>query len=151
MLEWSLILAAASGIILFIYGMEQFSKEIQKVAGERFRSFLKKATRNTPRAVLLGCIVTAVVQSSTAVSVITLGLVDSGVLSFTQSLGIILGAGIGTTLTAQLVAFKFTLLGPLFIPLGFLIGIFGGRFAFIGKPLFFFGLVFIGIGGTIRR
>ncbi len=146
MLEWSIILAAASGLILFLYGMEQFSIEIQKVVGESFRAFLKKATKSTPRAVLLGCLVTAIVQSSTAVSVITLGLVDSGILSFMQGLGVILGAGIGTTLTAQLVAFKFTLLGPLFIPLGFLIGIFGRRFAFLGKPVFFFGLVFFGIG-----
>ncbi len=145
MLDWSIMLAAASGLILFLYGMEQFSREIQKVAGENFRAFLKKATKSTPRAVLLGCVVTAIAQSSTAVTVITLGLVDSGLMSFTQSLGVILGAGIGTTLTAQLVAIKFTALGPVFIPLGFLLGIFGGRFAFLGKPLFFFGLVFFGI------
>ncbi|MFH0885238.1 MAG: Na/Pi symporter [Candidatus Micrarchaeota archaeon] len=145
MLDWSIILAAASGLILFLYGMEQFSREIQKVAGENFRAFLKKATKSTPRAVLLGCFVTAIAQSSTAVTMITIGLVDSGLISFAQSIGIILGAGIGTTLTAQLVAIKFTALGPVFIPLGFLLGIFGGRFAFLGKPLFFFGLVFFGI------
>jgi len=146
MIEWSIILAAASGLILFLYGMEQFSKEIQKVAGENFRAFIKKATKSTPRSVLLGCIVTAIAQSSTAVTVITIGLVDSGLMSFSQSIGVILGAGIGTTITAQLVAIKFTAFGPIFIPLGFLLGIFGGRFAFIGKPLFFFGLVFFGIG-----
>jgi len=145
MLDWSIMLAAASGLILFLYGMEQFSREIQKVAGENFRAFLKKATKSTPRAVLLGCAVTAFTQSSTAVTVIALGLVDSGLMSFTQSLGVILGAGIGTTITAQLVAIKFTALGPVFIPLGFLLGIFGGRFSFLGKPLFFFGLVFFGI------
>jgi phosphate:Na+ symporter len=146
MLDWSLILAAASGLILFLYGMEQFSREIQKVAGESFRAFLKKATKSTARSVVLGGLVTALVQSSTAVTVITLGLVDSGLISFMQSLGVILGAGIGTTITAQLVAIKFTALGPVFIPLGFLLGIFGGRFSFLGKPLFFFGLVFFGIG-----
>jgi phosphate:Na+ symporter len=146
MLDWSIMLAAASGLILFLYGMEQFSREIQNVAGEGFRSFLKKATKSIPRAVLLGCFVTAFIQSSTAVTVITLGLVESGILSFTQSLGIILGAGIGTTITAQLVAVKFTALGPVFILLGFLTGLFGGRFSFIGKAVFYFGLVFFGIG-----
>jgi len=145
MLDWSIILAAASGLILFLYGMEQFSREIQKVAGESFRAFLKRATKSTPRAVILGCVVTAIIQSSTAVTLITLGLVESGILSFTQSLGIILGAGIGTTITAQLVAFKFTALGSVFIPLGFAIGLFGGRFSFIGKAVFYFGLVFFGI------
>lgn len=146
MLDWSIILAAASGLILFLYGMEQFSREMQKVAGENFRAFIKKATKSTPRSVLLGCIVTAIAQSSTAVTVITIGLVDSGFMSFAQSLGVILGAGIGTTVTAQLVAWKFTALGPVFIPLGFLLGILGGRFSFLGKPIFFFGLVFFGIG-----
>jgi phosphate:Na+ symporter len=146
MLDWSVILAAVSGLILFLYGMEQFSREIQKVAGESFRAFLKRATKSTTRAVLLGCVVTAIIQSSTAVTVITIGLVESGLLSFTQSLGIILGAGIGTTITAQLVAFKFTALGPVLILIGFLTGFFGGRFSFIGKAVFYFGLVFFGIG-----
>jgi phosphate:Na+ symporter len=145
MIDWGMILAAASGLILFLYGMEQFSREIQKVAGENFRAFIRKATKSTPRSVLLGCVVTAVTQSSTAVTIITLGLVDSGLMSFTQSLGVMLGAGIGTTITAQLVALKFTSLGPVFIPIGFLLGIFGRRFAFLGKPVFFFGLVFFGI------
>ena len=76
MLDWSIILAAASGLILFLYGMEQFSREIQKVAGESFRAFLKRATKSTPRAVILGCVVTAIIQSSTAVTLITLGLVE---------------------------------------------------------------------------
>lgn len=145
MLDWSIVLAAASGLILFLYGMEQFSREITKVAGENFRSFLKKATKSTPRTVLLGCIVTAFAQSSTAVTIIAIGLVDSGVMSFAQSLGVILGASIGTTLTAQMVAFRFMSLSPIFIPIGFLLGIVGGRFAFLGKPIFFFGLVFFGI------
>ncbi|MDD5172079.1 MAG: Na/Pi cotransporter family protein [Candidatus ainarchaeum sp.] len=145
MLDWSIILAAASGLILFLYGMEQFSREIQKAAGESFRAFLKRATKSTPRAVILGCFVTAIIQSSTAVTLITLGLVESGILSFSQSLGIILGAGIGTTITAQLVAFNFTALGPVFILLGFIIGLFGGRFPVIGKAIFYFGLVFFGI------
>jgi len=145
MLDWSVLLAAVSGLILFLYGMEQFSREVQRMAGENFRSFIRKATKSTPRAFILGCIVTAIAQSSTAVTIITLGLVDSGIMSFTQSLGVMLGASIGTTITAQLVALKFTSLSPVFIPLGFLLGMLGGRFAFLGKPVFFFGLVFFGI------
>ncbi|MEW6036114.1 MAG: Na/Pi symporter [Candidatus Micrarchaeota archaeon] len=146
MLEFGLILAIASGLILFLYGMEQFSMEIQRVAGERFRSFIRSATKNPARGALLGAVVTALVQSSTAVAVITLGLVDSGVISFAHSLAIIFGAGIGTTITAQLVALNFTSLGIVFIPLGFLLSLFGGRFAFLGRPLFFFGFVYHSMG-----
>lgn len=141
-----ILLMAAPGLILFLYGMENFSREIQQVAGERFRSFLQAATKNTIRGTILGAAVTGIVQSSTAVSVIIIGLVDSGLISFSQSLAVIFGAGIGTTLTAQLVAFKFTALGPIFIPIGFLISISGRRFSFLGKPIFYFGLVFFGIG-----
>ncbi len=146
MLEFGLILAIASGLILFLYGMEQFSMEIQRVAGERFRSFIRSATKSPARGALLGAMVTALVQSSTAVAVITLGLVDTGLISFSQSLAIIFGAGIGTTITAQLVALNVTALGIVFVPLGFLLSLFGGRFAFLGRPLFFFGLVYHSMG-----
>ncbi|MFH0737353.1 MAG: Na/Pi symporter [Candidatus Micrarchaeota archaeon] len=145
MFDWSILLAAASGLILFLYGMEQFSREVQRVAGGQFRSFIKNATKSPLRGTILGALVTAVAQSSTAVTIITLGLVDSGILSFTQSLSVILGAGIGSTATAQLVALNFSSFAPIFIPAGFLLSMFGGRFSFLGRPVFFFGLVFLGM------
>ncbi|MBN2367419.1 Na/Pi cotransporter family protein, partial [Candidatus Woesearchaeota archaeon] len=94
---------------------------------------------------LLGAIVTAIVQSSSATTVITVSLVNMGLLSFSQSLGIIFGANVGTTITAQLVAFKLTSFAPIFIILGFLLKFFGGKYKLLGKPLFFFGLVFYGL------
>ncbi len=89
--------------------------------------------------------ITALVQSSTATTVITVGLVSAGVVSFSSSLGIIFGANIGTTVTAQLVAFKVTAFAPLFIIAGFLISIFGRSYKYIGKGMFYFGLLFFGL------
>jgi phosphate:Na+ symporter len=142
MFDPTVILAAASGLVLFLFGMEQFSREVQLVAGERFRSFIKKATDNPLKGAFLGASVTTIAQSSTAVAIISLGLIDSGLLSFTQSLSIFLGAGIGSTITAQLIALKITAIAPIFMLLGFAISVLGGRYKFIGRPIFFFGIVF---------
>ncbi len=144
-MDWQFIFALFSGIILFLYGIEQFSGEIQHVAGKRFRNFLQRYTRTRFHGTILGALVTALVQSSTATTVITVGLVNAGTLSFIGSLGIIFGANIGTTITAQLVAFKLTAFAPVFMVIGFLISIAGGRWRAFGKPVFYFGLVFFSL------
>jgi phosphate:Na+ symporter len=146
MLTWELWFAIIPGLILFLYGIEHFSREIQRVAGERFRSILVKLTKRPVGGAVLGALVTAIIQSSTATTVIAVGLVNAGTISFVQSLGIMFGANVGTTITAQLIAFKLTGFAPFFILAGFLISIFGGRYKFIGKPLFYFGLVFFSLG-----
>lgn len=133
------------GIILFLYGIEQFSHEILKVSGEQFRRLIKKLTKSPRRGLISGAIVTSIIQSSTATTIITLGLVNAGALSFSQSLGIIFGANIGTAVTAQLIALKITFFAPFLIILGFLISLMGGKYKFIGKPLFYFGLVFFSL------
>ncbi|MFH1785994.1 MAG: Na/Pi cotransporter family protein [Candidatus Micrarchaeota archaeon] len=145
MFTWELWFAIVPGLILFLYGIDHFSKEIQRVAGERFRSVLGKLTKHPLGGTTLGAIVTAIIQSSTATTVIAVGLVDAGTISFAQSLGIMFGANIGTTVTAQLVAFKLTIFAPFFILLGFVISLFGGRYKFLGKPIFYFGLVFFSL------
>lgn len=145
MIDWQFIFALFSGIILFLYGIEQFSGEIQHVAGKRFRNTLQRYTRTRIHGTVLGALVTALIQSSTATTVITVGLVNAGTLSFIGSLGIIFGANIGTTITAQLVAFKLTSFAPVFIVIGFLISIAGGRWRAFGKPVFYFGLVFFSL------
>ncbi len=145
MLGWELWFAIIPGLILFLYGIENFSREIQKTAGERFRSALVKLTNRPVGGAVLGAMVTAVIQSSTATTVIAVGLVNAGTISFAQSLGIMFGANVGTTITAQLIAFKLTGFAPYFILLGFLLSIAGGKYRFIGKPLFYFGLVFFSL------
>jgi phosphate:Na+ symporter len=145
MIDLSLIFAIAPALILFLYGIEHFSREIMRIAGERFRSVLGKVTANRFSGALLGAIVTSIVQSSTATTVIVVGLVDAGIITFAQSIGVIIGANVGTTVTAQLVAFKLTAIAPFFIILGFLLSLFGRRYRFLGKPIFYFGLVFFSL------
>lgn len=145
MVSWEIWFAVVPGLILFLYGIENFSREIQRVAGERFRSLLIRLTKNPLSGATLGAIVTAIIQSSTATTVIVVGLVNAGTIPFAQSLGVMFGANIGTTITAQLIAFKLTGFAPFFILAGFLLSIFGGRYKFLGKPLFYFGLVFFSL------
>lgn len=143
--ELQLVFAVAAAIILFLFGIEHFSKEIQSVTGERFRRFLARGTSNRFGAFALGAAVTAVIQSSTATSVIAVGLVNAGVVSFRQTLGVIFGANVGTTVTAQLVALKLTDFAPGLILVGFITGLLPFRWRMFGRSIFYFGLVFFSL------
>ncbi|OPX64889.1 MULTISPECIES: Na/Pi cotransporter family protein [unclassified Methanoregula] len=143
--SWALFFAIIPGIILFLYGIEQFSREVQVAAGEYLRGIIQRLTKTPVRGTAAGAVVTAIVQSSTATTVITVGLVNAGIISFTASLGIIFGANLGTTMTSQLVAFNLTAFAPLFILAGFLIGIIPGKYRIFGRPVFYFGLVFFSL------
>ena len=140
-----ILMAGLTAIILFVFGLENFSKEIERLSGERFRKFLGNVTRLPVIGLVIGALVTAVIQSSSATSVIAISLVNAGVLSFKNSLGIIFGANIGTTITAQLVAFKLTAFAPLFIITGFLMSVIKTRYSIFGKAIFYFGFVFFSL------
>lgn len=144
MIDWTIIVGMITGLVIFMYGIEHFSQEIINVSKDKFRQMLSKFTSNRFSATLLGTIVTAIIQSSTATTVITVSLVSSGLISFAQSLGIIFGANIGTTITTQLVALKVTKFAPYFLIGGFLISL-NERYQYIGKGLFYFGLLFFGL------
>ncbi|MFA5049877.1 MAG: Na/Pi cotransporter family protein [Candidatus Micrarchaeia archaeon] len=145
MISWELIFAIVPGLILFIYGIENFSKEILHTVGNNFRSILSKMTKNPIKGTIFGAVATGIAQSSTAITVITISLVNAGVIPFSQSLGVIIGANIGTTVTSQLVALQLTSFAPVILLLGFVIDIFGKRYKFLGKPIFYFGLVFFSL------
>ncbi len=145
MLNWGVVVSVLVGIVIFLFGLENFSNEIKKIAGERFNRFLQRAVSNRFTAALSGFFVTAVLQSSTATTLITVSLINAGFISFYQSLGIIFGSNIGSTVTAQLVALKLTFFAPFFVIIGFVIGLVGGKYKYIGKGMFYFGLVFFGL------
>lgn len=134
-----------TAIILFVFGLENFSKEIERISGDRFRQSLSKATKIPALGVVIGALVTMVIQSSSATSVIAISLVNAGVLSFKSSVGIIFGSNIGTTITAQLVAFKLTNFAPVFIIIGFIMTIMPNRVSIFGKAIFYFGFVFFSL------
>ncbi|MBD2859871.1 Na/Pi cotransporter family protein [Spongiibacter sp. KMU-158] len=140
-----ILMAGLTAIILFVFGLENFSREIERISGERFRKSLAKVTRIPAVGVLIGALVTAVIQSSSATSVIAISLVNAGILSFKNSVGIIFGANIGTTITAQLVAFKLTSFAPIFIITGFFLTVIRSRYSMFGKAVFYFGFVFFSL------
>lgn len=138
-------IAAVTSIILFIFGLENFSKEINKITGHKFRNFIGKVTNFAPIGVLIGAVVTAVIQSSSATSVIAIGLVNAGVISFKNSIGIIFGSNIGTTVTSQLIAFKLTSFAPIILILGFCLNFVRSKYSIFAKSLFYFGFVFFSL------
>jgi phosphate:Na+ symporter len=138
-------LSFVTGLVIFLYGIENFGREILSLGGPKFQFWLERFTRNRLSATGLGMVVTALIQSSTATTVITVSLVSGGLITFASSLGVIFGANIGTTITAQLVAFKMTQYATYIVVSGFFIGIFGRQYRFLGKGIFYFGLVFFGL------
>ena len=107
------------GLALFLFGMEQMSDALKALAAERLKDILARLTTNRYMGALTGAIVTAVIQSSSVTTVLTVGFITAGILSVSQAIGIIFGANIGTTLTAQIVAFKVTKLALVMIAAGF--------------------------------
>lgn len=139
--DFQLFILVLSALLLFLYGLEQFSKELQHVGGERLPRWLAMATRNRISGWLLGASVTAVVQSSSAVSAMVVALVNAGTLSFASSLAVLLGAKVGTTATAWLVSFKLTSIGPFMIVLGGVLTLLPFSVRVAGRAIFYFGFI----------
>jgi phosphate:Na+ symporter len=145
MSNFKILLTAISAIVLFLYGLEGFSQEIQRVGGAAFSNLLRRLTESRWRGVLLGAVATAIVQSSSAITSLTVALVDAGTMSFRSSLGVLLGANIGTTSTAWLVSLKLTSIGPFFIVLGTVLSALPTRLRILGKAAFYFGFIFFSL------
>ena len=145
MSNFKIFLSIISAIVLFLHGLEGFSREIQTVGGERLKKWLGRLTAKRWLGLLLGALATAIVQSSSAVTSLTVALVDAGTISFRSSLGVLLGANIGTTSTAWLVSLKLTSIGPFFIVLGALLGSLPTRLKILGEAAFYFGFIFFSL------
>ena len=107
------------GLALFLFGMEQMSEALKAVAGERMKLILAKLTTNRFMGATTGAFVTAIIQSSSVTTVLVVGFITAGLMSMSQSVGVIMGANIGTTITAQIVAFKVTKAALLMVGVGF--------------------------------
>jgi Na/Pi-cotransporter len=143
--NFRILLSVVSAIILFLFGLEGFSQEIQRVGGATLNKWLGRLTESRWRGLLLGAGATAIVQSSSAITSLTVALVDAGTISFQSSLGVLLGANIGTTSTAWLVSLKLTSIGPFFIVLGAVLSVLPTRFKMLGKAAFYFGFIFFSL------
>ena len=140
------ILLILTGLFLFLFGMIKLSTEMQRIFSVRIRQYIKHLVKKPIRGICIGAIATAIFQSSSATTVLVVGMVSAGLISFFHSLGLILGSGIGTTITAQLVAFKITAIAPIFIIIGILLWFLGkDKLKSIGEAIFYFGLLFFGL------
>jgi Na/Pi-cotransporter len=137
----NLLFATISAIVLFLFGLQQFSREIREVGGGTLNAWLARFTKRRWQGLLLGAFATAVIQSSSAVTSLAIALVDSGTISFDASLGILLGANIGTTSTAWLVSLKLAAIGPIFIVAGTALSCLPIRWSVAGKAVFYFGFI----------
>lgn len=143
----NVIFGLLGGLGLFLYGMRAMSEGLQKVAGDQMRRILASLTNNRLIGAFVGISVTAIIQSSSAVSVMVVGFVNAGLLSLGQAIGVILGVNIGTTITAQLIAFNIARFALPAIGLGAGLALFSKnrRRGYWGEILLGFGLLFLGL------
>lgn len=141
------IFGLLGGLAVFIFGMNMMSDCLQKAAGERMKSILALLTKNPILGVIAGALTTAVLQSSSATTVMAIGFVSAGLMNLPQAISIILGANIGTTMTAQIIAFKLSDYIYIIIFIGFIISFLmkSEKAKNIGQTIFAFGLLFLGI------
>lgn len=142
-----MVLKVLGGLGLFILGMNMMSEGLQRAAGDKLRRILELLTFNRYIAIITGIIVTMLVQSSSATTVMVVGFVNAGLMDLTRAVGTILGANIGTTITAQIVAFKITEVALPAIAAGVLMSTFVRRRTYrnLGQAILGFGLLFLGI------
>ena len=135
------------GLALFLYGMNSMSDALQKTAGEKMKKILSFLTKNAVMGALAGALVTAVLQSSSATTVMVIGFVSAGLMSLPQAISVIFGANIGTTMTAQLIAFKISDYIYPIIFIGFMMNFVckKEKIKNIGMVVFSFGVLFEGI------
>ena len=153
--ELKIFFGLIGGLAMFLFGMNAMSDALQKTAGERMKQILGFLTKNPVMGALAGALVTAVLQSSSATTVMVIGFVSAGLMSLPQAISVIFGANIGTTMTAQLMAFKLSNYIYPIIFVGFMLNFVGKREKIrnIGMVIFSFGLLFEGIeimGGVMK-
>lgn len=143
--KFETLVVIIASIALFVYGLQSFSKEIEGFGQEKLSKWIGKVTAFPLGGFFLGGLVTAIIQSSTLVSSLTVSLINSGVLTFRNSLMILLGTNIGTTSTAWIVSIQSAFLGPFFIALGVLVSMLPTRISVVGKSIFYFGFIFFSL------
>lgn len=143
----TIVTGLGGGLALFLFGMRQMTESLKTVAGASMTSLLSRLTANRFTGALAGAVTTAVIQSSSVTTVLVVGFLTAGLLTFPRSIGIIIGANVGTTITAQIVAFRIDKYGLLIIAVGFLLNVASRRVSLRqwGMALMGLGLIFFGM------
>jgi len=141
------IIMVAGGLGLLLFGMKMMSNGLETIAGNRMQHVLQRATSNRFLAVLVGIAATIAINSSTAATIMTVGFVNSGMLNLAQAIAIIMGANVGTTFSAQLIAFRIDAIAPLFIFIGIVMHLFFRKRLVknIGYTILGFGILLFGV------
>ncbi len=144
----NIALPVLGGLGLFLYGMTIMGNGLQKAAGTRLKNVIGALTKNRFVGVLIGVLVTMIIQSSSGTTVMVIGFVNAGIMSLAQAVGVIMGANIGTTITAQIIAFNLTDYAPLAVIIGIFLWLFTSnkRTKDLGEILIGIGILFIGMG-----
>lgn len=139
------LITVLGGLGLFLYGINQMGDSLKTIAGDRLKVFIEKTTNTPLKGILVGALVTALIQSSSGTTALTVGLVRAGLMSFPQAVGVILGANIGTTITSFIIGLNIEQYSPLFIGIGALMIFFlkNDKVKEVGKIIFGFGLLFL--------
>jgi len=143
----SLLFGLIGGLGLFLFGMHQLSESLQKIAGNKIHQVLEALSKNPIKGITTGAIITAILQSSSATSVITIGFANAGLLNLKQAMSIIFGANIGTTITAQIISFQIHEYILPAIGIGFAVNTIAKKkiYQYIGSVMIGFGLLFLGL------
>lgn len=142
-----LIINLLGGLGLFLYGMKMMGDGLENAAGDKLKGIFDKITSNPIKGVLTGTIVTAIIQSSSATTVMIVGFVNAGLMNLYQATSVIMGANIGTTVTAQLITFKFDAFAPIFLAIGAVMILFCNKRKVkeVGQIILGFGVLFLGL------
>ena len=142
-----IVIRLMGGLGLFLYGMNLMGESLQKSAGAKLKKIIELLTSNVVMGVIVGTIVTMIIQSSSATTVMVVGFVNAGIMSLTQAIGVIMGANIGTTVTAQLVSLDVDYLAPVALGIGILIYLFSKKTKsrYLAEILIGFGILFTGM------
>ena len=143
----AILTGLGGGLALFLYGMRKMTESLKVAAGGGMKALLGKLTANRFTGALAGIIITAVIQSSSVTTVLVVGFISAGLMTLSQSVGVILGAAVGTTVTAQIIAFKVTKYALVLIALGFLTELLAKkeRLKHLGIMAMGLGLIFFGM------
>jgi len=149
------IFLVVGGLGLFLFGMKMMSNGLELIAGDRLQGIIKRVTSNRFSAVAVGILATIAINSSTATTIMTVSFVNSGMMNLTQAIGIIMGANVGTTFSAQLIAFRLDQIAPLFIFIGIILHLFFKKRSIknVGYVILGFGVLFFGVtvmGGPLK-
>lgn len=146
-MKLDIVISLMGGLGLFLYGMNLMAEGLEKSAGSKLKRIVELLTSNIFMGVIVGAFVTAIIQSSSATTVMVVGFVNAGIMSLTQAIGVIMGANIGTTVTAQLVSFDLNGLAPMALGIGIILYLFASKpkVKNIAEILIGFGILFTGM------